>query len=310
MDSAAPPPPRQSPPSLGVQISRSGRARVIALGRERRFVSDLYVRAMELKWRQLILGFVLSFLTFNVVFAFLYWIRPGSLGDGSSASTTGSFVDAFFFSVQTVATIGYGVIYPKTVYANVLVTIEIMAGVLGLAMVTGLMFARFSRPTARIMFSKIAVVAPYDGIPTLMFRAANERHNLILEAHARMVLTRFETSVEGRVMRRFRDLTVERRDNLTFILTWTVMHRIDETSPLYGMTPEEIANSDLEIIVVMTGTDQSFAQPVYARHAYSAADIIFDRHFVDIMDVRDDGTRTIDYGKFHEVEPLASAPAE
>ncbi|HLG90001.1 MAG TPA: ion channel [Alphaproteobacteria bacterium] len=309
MDSATPPPPRRSVPTLTSQIARAGRAKVVALGREREFVGDLYVRAMALKWRHLILGFSISFIAFNLLFAFFYWIKPGSLGDGNRGDAT-SYLDAFFFSVQTVATIGYGVIFPKTLYANLLVTIEIMSGVLGLAMVTGLMFARFSRPTARIMFSKVAVISPYDGVPTLMFRAANERHNLILEAHVRMVLTRFETSSEGRVMRRFRDLRVERQDNLTFILTWTVMHRIDETSPLYGLSPEEIANSDAEIIVVMTGTDESFSQPVYARHGYSATDIVFDSDFVDILDVADDGTRTINYGRFHDVEPFGPVSAE
>jgi len=302
MDSATPPPPRPQPRSVGSLVTRTGRAKVVALGRDRQFVSDFYVRAMELKWRHIILIFIVSFISFNTLFAFFYWIRPESLGDASQGGTARSFLDAFFFSVQTVATIGYGVIYPKSLYANVLVTTEIMAGVLGLAMVTGVIFARFSRPTARIMFSKIAVIAPHNGMPTLMFRAANQRHNLILEAHVRVVLTRFETSAEGRVMRRFRDLAVERQDNLTFILTWTVMHPIDAFSPLHGMSAEEIANSDMEIIVVMTGTDESFAQPVHARHSYAAGDIVFGRHFVDIMDVNTEGTRTINYGRFHDVE--------
>ena len=275
---------------------------MVALGRQRRLVTDVYVRAMEIKWRYLIPLFGLSFVLFNTVFATLYWLRPGALGDGTGAGAGGSFLDAFFFSVQTVATIGYGILYPKTLYANVLVTVEIMAGVLGLAMVTGLMFARFSRATARIMFSKVAVIAPHNGVPTLMFRAANQRHNLILEAHVKVVLTRFEVSTEGRGMRRFRDLRVERADNPTFVLSWTVMHPIDADSPLYGMTPEDLAASDIEIIVVMTGLDESFTQPVHARYSYTPDDLVWGRYFADIVGLNENGVRTINYGRFHDVQ--------
>jgi inward rectifier potassium channel len=262
---------------------------------------------MGMKWSQLLLLFILGFLGFNSVFALLFAMVPGSLVDGSRGGSPGSLMDAFFFSVQTVATIGYGVLYPKSLYANILVTVEIMAGVIGFAMGNGLMFARFSRPTARIMFSKVAVVALHNGIPTLMLRAANQRHNLILEAHVRVALTRVEVSSEGRAMRRFRDLAVDRRDNLTFILSWTIMHPIDELSPLYGLSPEDVANSDISIIVVVTGTDESFAQTVHARHVYAAKEIVWGKQFADIIGVTDDGRATIDYSKFHEVddEPIA-----
>jgi len=272
------------------------------MGQPRRWLTDAYVRLMGMKWSQLFLIFVLGFLGFNVVFAILYSLAPGTLGNSSTSGNVTSPVDAFFFSVQTVATIGYGVLFPKTLYGNVLVTIEIMFGVIGFAMGNGLMFARFSRPTARIMFSNVAVVVPHNGVPTLMFRAANQRHNLILEANVRVVLTRLETSKEGRTMRRFRDMAVERRDNPTFVLSWTVMHPIDELSPLFGMSPEQVASSDINIVVVMNGTDESFAQPVYARHIYSAGDIIWGKHFQDIIGTTDDGYATIDYGKFHSVE--------
>jgi inward rectifier potassium channel len=278
------------------------RSNVVTIGLPRRWLTDAYVRLMGMKWRQLLLLFVLSFLGFNVVFAALYSIVPGSLGDGSRAGGAASPLDAFFFSVQTVATIGYGVLYPKTLYANILVTFEIMAGVIGFAMGNGLMFARFSRPTSRIMFSNIAVIAPHNGVPTLMFRAANQRHNLILEAHVKVSLTRMEISSEGRAMRRFRDLEIERRDNPTFILSWTVMHPINEHSPLYGLSREDFAASDMTVIIVMTGTDESFSQPVHARHTYTAKDIIWDRNFADILGRTEDGRPTIDYGKFHSVD--------
>jgi inward rectifier potassium channel len=236
------------------------------------------------------------------VFALLYSLVPGALADGSRNGTPVSLVDAFFFSVQTVATIGYGVLYPRNLYANALVTVEIMAGVIGFAMGNGLMFARFSRPTARIMFSNVAVIAPHNGVPTLMFRAANQRHNLILEAHVRVAMTRVETSTEGRVMRRFRDLAIERRDNLTFLLSWTVLHPVDEMSPLFGLSEDDIANGDFNIVVVMTGTDESFSQPVYARHSYHSSEIRWNKQFVDILSVGKAGEVVIDYTNFHVVE--------
>lgn len=313
MDATPQPPPKPKPmPNIATALS-SSRFRVVAIGRPRRWLTDAYVRLMGMKWRDLLLLFVAGFLGFNLFFALLYWLVPGSLVDTGDGDRGTTFGDAFFFSVQTVATIGYGVIYPKTLFANVLVTVEIMAGVMGFAMGNGLMFARFSRPTARIMFSNIAIIAPHNGVPTLMFRAANQRHNLILEAQVRMTLSRTETSVEGRSMRRFRDLSVERRDNPTFILSWTVMHQIDELSPLYGMTPEDIAESDFAIVALMTGTDETFAQPVYARHTYSAADIVWNRQFADIIGVTEDGRPQINYRRFHEVEEIqamAEAAAE
>jgi inward rectifier potassium channel len=304
MEASPKPPPKALPPGSFLRDMRftSGRAHVVALGLPRRLLTDAYVRLMGMKWSQLILLFVLGFLGFNILFASLYSLVPESLGDSSGKGESPSPLDAFFFSVQTVATIGYGVLYPKSLYANILVTFEIMAGVIGFAMGNGLMFARFSRPTARIMFSRIAVVAPHNGVPTLMFRAANQRHNLILEAHVKVALTRVEISSEGRAMRRFRDLAIERRDNLSFFLSWTVMHPINESSPLYGLSPEEITGSDISIIVVMNGADESFGQPIYVRHIYAARDIVWGRHFADIIGVTPDGRPTIDYGKFHTLD--------
>jgi inward rectifier potassium channel len=309
MDAAPPPPPRPPQANLALALGSSSRIRVVALGQPRRWLTDAYVRLLGMKWRHLLLIFIAGFLGFNLVFATLYALIPGSLADGSRGGQAASYVDSFFFSVQTVATIGYGVLYPKTLYANVLVTVEIMAGVIGFAMGNGLMFARFSRPTARIIFSKVATIVPHNGVPTLMFRAANQRHNRILEAHVKVSLSRSETSSEGRVMRRSRELALERRDNPTFVLSWTVMHSIDEMSPLFGMSRDELARSDIALVVVMNGTDETFAQPVYARHSYGADDIVWDRQFADIISMSEDGRPTIDYRKFHDVVEVPSPSA-
>jgi inward rectifier potassium channel len=296
-------PPKPAPsPNFALVTGTNGRTNITAIGLPRRWLTDTYVRLMGMKWRHLLLLFVAGFVGFNLLFTLLYALVPGCLGNSNRPDEAVSPLDAFFFSVQTVATIGYGVLFPKTLYANALVTVEIMGGVIGFAMGNGLMFARFSRPTARIMFSKVAVISRFNGMPTLMFRAANQRHNMILEAHVRMVIVRAETSAEGKTMRRFRDLAIERRDNITFVLSWTVMHPIDELSPLYGMTAQELAESDLNIVVVMTGTDENFAQPVYARHVYNARDIVWGKQFKDIIGVASHGGPSIDYGKFHAVE--------
>lgn len=203
------------------------------------------------------------------------------------------------------ATIGYGALYPKTAYANILVAIEAFVGLLGVTMATGLMFARFARPTARVMFSNVAVIMPYNGQPTLMFRAGNRRGNQILEARLWVTLIREETTAEGYTMRRFYDLNLVRSQSPFFVLTWTAFHPIDATSPLYGETPESLAQSTAEILVTLTGLDETVAQTVHARHAYSAREILWNYQFVDVFSVLPNGQRVIDYTRFHHVMSLS-----
>jgi inward rectifier potassium channel len=202
------------------------------------------------------------------------------------------------------ATIGYGQMYPQTFYANLLVTIEVLLSMAALALATGLIFARFSRPTARVMFSRVAVVSPYDGVPTLMFRAANQRHNQILEAQVSVALLREEVTADGVRMRRFHDLVLARRRTPMFALTWTVMHPIDEQSPLHGATPETLLEQHAELVVGLTGIDETFAQTIHARHSYRPEEIVWNRRFADILGWTQDGRRSVDYSRFHEVAPI------
>lgn len=262
--------------------------------------SDPYHLLLTLNWTQFIGLTVVCYLVLNTLFALLYLAG----GDCIKNARPGSFADAFFFSVQTMATIGYGAIYPSTDYANVLVSIEAFAGLLGVAMGTGLMFARFSRPTARVLFSRVAVIAPLNGVPTLIFRAANERRNQILEAQLGVSLLRNEITTEGEFMRRFYDLKLVRHQTRNFSLTWTVMHQIDESSPLYGMTPESLAESETDIVITLIGFDETVSQTVHARHYYITEEIMFNRRFVDIFSTKQDGRRMIDYNRFHDVMPL------
>lgn len=263
-------------------------------------IADFYHRFLRASWWQLGAWFAITFTTFNVLFAGLYTLDPKGISWGTGLTDAPHFWRAFFFSVDTVATVGYGNMFPVSIYANTLVVIEITLGILFFALVTGIMFARFSRPTARVLFSEVAVVSEIDGIPTLMFRAANQRHNMIYEAKANVSVLSDEL-VNGSTMRRFHDLRLVREANPVFALTWMIMHPIDEHSPLARWTSGEVPTHS-EIIVVISGTDDRTGQTIYGRWAYAPSDIRWNAAFADILGQTPDGTRTIDYRLFHEVE--------
>lgn len=284
-------------PRLGLRTLQNN---VIRLGSFPRHWSDLYHFLLRLSWPNFFIVLALSYLIVNTLFAFAY------LGGGNCLENAkpGSFKDAFFFSVQTMATIGYGLMYPKTLYAHILVTLEAFVGLLGVAMATGILFARFSIPTAKVLFSRVAIITEYNGIPTFMFRTANQRNNFILEAQIRVTLVRNELTKEGYLMRRFYDLPLVRNESPIFALSWVVMHTIDENSLFYNSTPASLAEAETEIIVTLTGLDESVSQTIHTRHSFVSEDIIYNMHFVDIIKRLPDGRRIIDYRRFHDVEPV------
>ena len=259
--------------------------------------SDPYHLLLTMDWPSFIGLTVVCYVVLNALFALLYLAGGYSIKN----ARPGSFLDAFFFSVQTMATIGYGAMYPQNDYANVLVSIEALAGLMGVAMGTGLMFARFSRPTAKVLFSRVAVIAPHNGVPTLMLRVANERRNQILEAQIGMSLLRNEVTAEGEYMRRFYDLKLVRSQSRIFALSWTVMHQINENSPLYGETSESLAEMEADIVATLTGLDETVSQTVHARHYYMAEEILWNQRFVDIFLTKRDGRRILDFTRFHDV---------
>ncbi|MFC4294873.1 ion channel [Novosphingobium tardum] len=279
--------------------------RVRPIGMSGGGLADVYHQFLRASWARLSALFVATFLGFNLFFAWLYSLQPGSVDVHDGPRQAGQFWDLFFFSVQTVATIGYGNMFPVTTYANTLVVVEITLGIMMFALVTGVAFARFSRPTARILFSKVAVVEEVEGVPTLMFRAANQRHNLIYEAQVRVSLLSDQKVGRGR-MRRFNDLALLRDSNPVFALTWTVMHPIDADSPLHPWLADGRAAKDAEIVVVLTGTDNHTGQALHGRWAYAAEDIRWGHHFVDIIGQTDNGERTINYARFDDVVPAPS----
>ncbi|HEX3522584.1 MAG TPA: ion channel [Stellaceae bacterium] len=212
----------------------------------------------------------------------------------------------FFFSVETISTIGYGQMSPATLYGNIVMTVEAMFGLIFLAASAGVVLARFSRPTARVMFSKVAVVAPYDGVPTLSFRLANERRNQILEAQVSVTLVRDERTAEGEWMRRFYDLQLARQRSPIFAMTFTVMHPIDAASPLWCATASSLAVGAVEIVVTVTGLDETMSQAVHARASYLAHEVLWGHRFADVFTQTKDGRLAIDYCRFHDTEPLES----
>lgn len=261
---------------------------------------DLYHLFLTISWPRFLVLIVLLYIAVNALFALAYMAGGNCLEN----ARPGSFLDAFFFSVDTIATVGYGSVYPRTLYANTIVTMEVLIGLLGFAIVTGLMFAKFSRPTAKVLFSRVAVVAPFNGMTTLMFRAANERRNQILEAQMQMNLVRNEVTAEGQPIRRFYDLKLVRNRTPIFSLTWTVMHIIDETSPLYEATKDSLAKEEAEIVVTLIGLDETVSQIIHTRHSFTIEEILWNMRFVDILSRTSDGRVLINYDRFHDVIPL------
>ncbi len=273
------------------------------IGLPRRPMSDAYHYLLTVPWSQLMVRVVALYVSMNALFALLYMAG----GDCIQNAEPGSFGDAFFFSVQTLATIGYGVMAPKTTWSHWLVTVEAFTGMLSVAMVTGLMFAKFSKPTARVEFSNVAIVAPRNGVPTLMFRMSNQRANQIVEARIQCAVALWEKTAEGETMRRFFDITMVRQQNMIFALSWTAMHTIDEASPLWGHTEESFLTTDMEIVVSLVGMDETMSQPVHARWSYVPEEVRWNHRFVDIIRTDEHGDRRIDLRYFHDVEPLSAA---
>lgn len=290
-------------------LKPDGRLEIVRLGHAKDLWRDRYHTMLTMSWLAFFSWTAFVYLAANALFALGYWLGLPLTGEAAIANADPhSFADAFFFSVQTMAAIGYGAMHPQTLYANILVTIESLVGLMAIAMVTGLTFARFSRPTTRVMFSTVVVIAPYDGVPTLMFRAANQRRNRIIEAQLSMTLVWNEVSSEGHAMRRFYDLALVRSQTPVFALTWTVMHAITPESPLYGMTEADLVETDTELVITLTGLDETLSQMVHARHSYGPTDILRNMIFVDLFTHLPDGRFAIDYARFHQVQPVASEP--
>jgi inward rectifier potassium channel len=269
---------------------------VRVIGAKRLPLRDLYHRFLHARWAVAIGAIVLGYLGLNALFALVY-LEVG----GIAHARPGSFADAFYFSVQTMGTIGYGAMYPETPAANALVVAESVTGLIVIAVATGLVFAKFSLATSRIVFAKQATIAPMDGVPTLMFRLGNERSNRIIEATIRVSMVRTERTREGMLFYRMYDLALTRERSPMLSRSWTAMHRITPESPLHGHTPASMKADEIELFVTVVGVDDTSLQPVNARHKYTDEAIVWGARHADILSEDEGGVIVLDLRKFHEL---------
>lgn len=269
----------------------------IRIGTPRRPLQDLYYELMRGSWFRIVVLFACCYTLANLLFALLYWLDDRSLSTGPSRT----FADAFFFSVQTLSTIGYGTMSPASPFADIVVTVESMVGILGVAVGTGIIFTKFARTRANVMFSDQILINVRNGKPTLMLRVANARGNEVVEASIRVAALLTETTLEGDRMRRVVDLELMRNNSPVFSLSWQVMHVIDETSPLYGFGLQKLEDDRVIFIVTLTGIDNTFSESVHARRIYSDLDVEVGALFEDVIDFEDDRLR-IDLRKFHNTK--------
>ena len=283
---------------------RSPKARVVQLGGREivteglhlNFWADISHRCMTASWPAFIGGAALVFIAFNAVFAMLYWIGNQPISNVPG----GAYIDYLYFSIETLSTAGYGDMHPQTHYGHFIATVELFTGIFSMSLMTGLIFARFSRPNARLLFADHPVISSHEGKPTLMIRFANERHNIIGNATAKLWLLKNVLSTEGESLRRFCELPLVRNEHPALALSWTLYHILDEQSPLYGLDADDLAASKVSLVVVVSGYDVVAAQTVHARKSYDDRDIRFGQRYADILDTTEEGRLRIDYGKFHE----------
>lgn len=264
---------------------------------------NVYQHLLTVTWPRFFLYVLVVYAGANLIFAGLYLAAgEGAIQGGESGGASDRWHNAIFFSVQTIATIGYGQMTPRGTMANSLVALEALTGLMGFALITGILFARFSRPTAHILRSRVAVVAPYKDITGLMFRVANGRSSQLIDVKATVTYSWMDRSDDGRVMRRFQPLLLE-RDSVSLLPTqWVVVHPIDEKSPLVNRSHEQILAADPEIFVALSAIDETFSQVVHSRFSYADDDIVDGARFADLFGTTADGVLTIDLSKLSDVD--------
>ena len=295
-----------TPRSPGLRRVMLGQREIVTQGLRPAVFQDLYHFFMTVGWPQLFAIIAVFFLAFDVLFGCLYYLVPGCIANLNPPG----FAGAFFFSVETLGTVGYGEMHPQTLYGHIVSMIEIFVGLMALALITGLMFARFSRPRARFLFAANAVVRPIDGRLTLMFRAANARQNVIQEASAHLRMLRDEVTEEGFRIRRITDLSLVRSQHPVFMLGWNLMHVIDQASPLKDESADSLNAAATVFILSLSGTDVTTGQVLMARQEYSCGAIRWNQSFCDILRMDADGTVRLDYRKFDEIEPLTTTGSD
>ncbi len=271
---------------------------VVVVGAEPHPFRDAYHSVLRMSWPAVLFGIAGAFLFMNLLFAFAYESVGGVVG-----ARHGSIRDAFFFSVQTMGTIGYGSMYPETTAAHLIVVAESVVGLIFTALSTGILFARFSQVTGRLVFSKKATISPMNGVPTLSFRIGNDRASTIFEAQVRVAIIRTEKTTEGVTLYRLYDVELARDRSPALARSWTVMAPITEKSPLFNATPDSCAADEIELAVAVVGTDDTSLQPVHARYRYKLEDIVWGARLADVLSELPDGRLQLDIKRFHDILP-------
>lgn len=280
-------------------IDARGRTLIERRGsRKTSLADDAYHLLRTTTWPRIFALFALVFVSSNLLFAVVLW-----LGHAKISNATG-FPDDFWFSVQSMGTIGYGYLAPEDTLSNSVVTIETLYSILLTALVTGIIFARFSTPRSRVLFARVALITDFDGQRTLQFRMANERTTAIVEATVHAYITRDEKLAHGESMRRVYDLKLRRSTSPVFALSFLVVHPIDEQSPLFGITPETLRAQNTNVVVTVTGIDDQLATAVHSRYVWSVDDILFDRRYAELFKLDESGKRYLDLGPMHDTIPL------
>jgi inward rectifier potassium channel len=272
-------------------------SRIKKIGAQTGLFQDFYHTLLTSSWSKFFTSYLLFFLTFNIFFATAYWCFPDAL-----SGTDQSFWHSFVFSVHTFSTVGYGVFAPHSNWSHVVVIIESIFSVFVTALLTGLIFSKFSRPSAKIIFTDHILINNFEGKRTLMFRMGNLRTNQIAEAQVKLVALKSIKTVEGENIRRQIDMSLVRSTSLFFALTWSIMHVIDESSPLYNLTQKDIIDQNVEIGVSVVGYDSSFSQTIHANCIYSTQDFLFDRYFEDVFDIQGNQILAINYKNFNNIK--------
>lgn len=260
---------------------------------------DFYHRLLRWRWPATLGTIALGYLAANALFAAAF-----AVCGGVSNSRPGSFADAFYFSVQTMGTIGYGTMTPTTPVAHLLVVLESITGLIITALSTGLVFAKFSLPTARVAFSRNIVIHAMNGVPNLTFRIGNSRSNRLVDVEIQCIMYRTEQLDEGGVFYRAIDLPPSRTRALSLSRSWNVMHPIDESSPLAGATPESVEADEIEVHVLVAGMDDTTMQRVHASHVYEGSDILWNRRHADVLLETEDGDMLLDLTRFSDTLPV------
>ena len=277
-----------------------GGRHIIVHGNPTHFWHDIYHICLSMTWFGFFCLVAFAFVMLNVLFALLYMIEP----DGIANLFPDNALGAFFFSVETLATVGYGDMHPVSVFTHFVATAEMFIGLSGSAILTGLIFARFSKPRARILFANSPVMTTVNGQPTLMIRTANARQNFIVDATAKLTMLQVEKTLEGARFRRVIDLKLVRTSQPMFFMGWTIMHVVDESSPLLGLSAADFKVKDISFVLIVKGTDESTTQQMQARQVYEHTDVKWQHRYVDAIYVDADGVSHIDYTLFHDTEAL------